>query len=79
MLIDVYPTAGSRALGSLEIGMFTLLVWAPVMAAGFKNAYQQKPTVVSAALTARDLPLPGRHRGDPVRADGARGRSRVQH
>ena len=43
--------AGSRALG-VQIGMFTLLVWVPIVAAGSKDAFQWSETVVSAALTA---------------------------
>ncbi len=42
----------AAALSAAEIGMFTLLVWAPIMAAGSKDAFQVSETVVSAALTA---------------------------
>lgn len=42
----------AAALSGFEIGMFTLLVWVPIMAAGSKDAYQWSETVVSAALTA---------------------------
>ena len=42
----------AAALSAFEIGLFTLLVWVPIMAAGSKDAYQRSETVVSAALTA---------------------------
>jgi len=34
------------------MGMFTLLVWVPIVAAGSKDAFQLSETFVSAALTA---------------------------
>lgn len=43
----------AAALSAIEIGMFTLLVWVPIIAApGSKDAYEWSETVVSAALTA---------------------------
>jgi hypothetical protein len=51
VVIDVYARLAA-ALSAFEIGMFTLLVWVPVVAAGSKDTFQWSETVVSAALTA---------------------------
>jgi uncharacterized membrane protein len=38
-------------LSALQIGIFTLLVWVPLVAAGSKNAFVWSETLISAALT----------------------------
>jgi hypothetical protein len=42
----------AATLAALQIGMFTLLVWVPIVAAGSKSAFQWSETIISLALTA---------------------------
>ena len=51
VLIGVYARLAA-ALSALQIGMFTLLVWVPIVAAGTKDAFQWSETILSVALTA---------------------------
>ena len=50
VLIDVYARLAAT-LSALQMGMFTLLVWIPIVAAGSKGAFEWSETFVSAALT----------------------------
>jgi hypothetical protein len=51
ILIGVCARAAA-ALSTLQIAMFTLLVWIPIVAAGSTNAFQRSETILSAALMA---------------------------
>jgi uncharacterized membrane protein len=51
VLIEV-SASQAAALSALQIGLFTLLVWVPIVAAGSANAFQWSEFGISSALTA---------------------------
>jgi len=51
VIIGVYARLAA-ALSAFEIGMFLLLLWVAIVAAGFKDAFERSETIVSWALMA---------------------------
>jgi len=55
----------AAALSALQMAIFTVLVWGPIVAAGHKDAFQLNESLISCALTASGWVVADSYRGLP--------------
>jgi uncharacterized membrane protein len=67
VLIVLYARLAA-ALSALQIGLFLLLVWIPIVAAGSKVPFQWSETILNAALLAGAWIIAGSYQDTPWRA-----------
>jgi uncharacterized membrane protein len=64
VLIGICPRLAA-SLSALQIGLFLLLVWVPIVAAGSKVPFQWSETILNAALWAGAWMIADSYRGTP--------------
>ena len=64
VLIGIHARLAA-ALSALQISLFLVLVWIPILAAGSKNSFQLRETILNVALAAGAWVVADSYRGTP--------------